>query len=84
MNPSVRVIAFKAETNLSENALIDKAKKRLEESKADAIVANDVGKPERGFGTDTNEVWIVTNEEVTHLELQSKTALARQLLKNLF
>ena len=40
----VLLVGFKAETNLTKNALIKSAQKKMKESGADIIVANDIGK----------------------------------------
>jgi len=40
----VLLIGFKAETDLTKNALIKSAQKKMKESGADIIVANDIGK----------------------------------------
>jgi phosphopantothenoylcysteine decarboxylase/phosphopantothenate--cysteine ligase len=46
------LVGFAAET---EN-LIQNAKQKVKEKNLDMIVANPIGKPEAGFGTDTNQV----------------------------
>jgi len=47
----------------------------------DMIVANDVSKDQVGFGTDTNEVFIIDRGgEVTHVPLSSKREVADKLL----
>ena len=80
MNPTIKLIAFKAESNISEEELIKKAQQRLQQSKADIIIANDVGKSDRGFGTDTNEVIIITKENhIQKISLTTKKEIAKQL-----
>jgi len=39
----VFLVGFKAETNLSKKKLEESARKKLRESKADLIIANDIG-----------------------------------------
>jgi phosphopantothenoylcysteine decarboxylase/phosphopantothenate--cysteine ligase len=39
----VFLVGFKAEVNVSKKALIDSAKKKMKESDADIIIANDIG-----------------------------------------
>jgi len=47
------------------------------------IVANDVSKDRVGFGTDTNEVFIIDRGgEVPHIPLKSKREVADALLTN--
>ena len=80
MNPTIKLIAFKAESNISEEELIKKAQQRLQQSKADIIIANDVGKSDRGFGTDTNEVIIIRKENhIQKISLTTKKEIAKQL-----
>lgn len=51
-------VGFAAET---ENLLVH-AQKKLTSKGADMIVANDVSRPDSGFGTDTNEVVILSKD----------------------
>ncbi len=84
LNPSVKLILFKAEWGLSDDALIKRAKEKLAESNADAIIANDVSKADRGFSVDTNEVLLVTKSgRLVHLPLASKQEIAHQVLEKL-
>lgn len=53
------LIGFAAETN----DVIKYAKGKLEKKNADYIVANDVSKTDRGFGTDQNTVTLVGNND---------------------
>lgn len=53
------LIGFAAETN----DVIKYAKGKLEKKNADYIVANDVSKTDRGFGTDRNTVTLVGNND---------------------
>jgi len=75
------LVAFKAEYKLPKNKLVEKAYERLLESKADLIVVNDVGKKGVGFGTETNEVFIVDkNKSVIHVPLALKREVAGKIL----
>lgn len=77
----ISLIAFKAEYNLPEKELIKTAKARLIESDADAIVANDISKSDRGFQADTNEVIVILkNGDVQKLPLAPKKVIAQQIL----
>lgn len=85
LQSAVQLIAFKAESGLSEEELVLKAKKRLEESSADAIVANDISTPDRGFQSKTNEVVVVVKgKKPLKIPLASKTVIAEKLLEYLF
>jgi phosphopantothenoylcysteine decarboxylase/phosphopantothenate--cysteine ligase len=76
------LVAFKAEYDVTDSALIDKAYKKLQESGADLVVANDLGRKGSEAGSDKNQVFIVDRKKkVTHLPLESKQAIARKLLE---
>jgi len=58
----VLLVGFKAETNLTKNALIKSAQKKMKESGADIIVANDIGKKYQK-NPNYNHVIIVDNKK---------------------
>lgn len=59
LNTNIKLIAFKAEYNLSEDDLIKKTKEKMKTTNADAVIANDISRSDRGFESDMNEVLIV-------------------------
>lgn len=80
-SPKTFLVAFRAEYKLSKKELIESAYKRLLEANADLIVVNDVGKKGVGFGTDTNEIFIVDREKkVVHVPLALKREVATKIL----
>jgi phosphopantothenoylcysteine decarboxylase/phosphopantothenate--cysteine ligase len=81
VSPRTFLVAFRAEYRLPKQELIESAYERLQEAKADLIVVNDVGKKEAGFGTDTNEVFIVDkNRKAVHVQLAKKREVAKRIL----
>lgn len=81
VDPNIYLVGFKAEYNVPDEELIDRAYNRLKGAGMDLIVANDVAREGVGFGTETNEAFIVNDSRgVTHLELMSKRELARRIL----
>lgn len=81
LSPETFLIAFRAEYNLPEKQLIESAFERLGKADADMIVVNDVGKEGAGFGTDTNEVFIVDkNKMAIHVPLSPKREVAKKIL----
>jgi len=81
ISPRTFLVAFRAEYKLSEKDLIESAYRRLLEADADLIVVNDVSKKNVGFGTETNEVFIVDEEKkVVHVPLAPKQEVARKIL----
>ncbi|MDQ3847497.1 MAG: bifunctional phosphopantothenoylcysteine decarboxylase/phosphopantothenate--cysteine ligase CoaBC [Thermoproteota archaeon] len=76
------LVAFKADYCVSDSDLVEKAYRKLEESNADIVVANDIGRIGSEPGSDKNEVFIVNkNKEVVHLSPKSKVHVAQILLE---
>ncbi|HXG07089.1 MAG TPA: phosphopantothenoylcysteine decarboxylase, partial [Nitrososphaera sp.] len=76
------LVAFKADYGVSDSVLIEKAFKKLQESGADMVVANDLGRKGSEAGSDKNQVFIVDKKkQVIHLPLESKAAIARKILE---
>jgi phosphopantothenoylcysteine decarboxylase/phosphopantothenate--cysteine ligase len=81
VSPRSFLVAFRAEYRLPKKEMIESAHKRMLEAKADLIVVNDVGKKGAGFGTDTNEVFIIDkNKRAVHVPLAKKREVARKIL----
>jgi phosphopantothenoylcysteine decarboxylase/phosphopantothenate--cysteine ligase len=55
--PELVIVGFKAETNVSEEELIRKAREKMENHNIEMVVANDVGNG--GIGTEENEVYVI-------------------------
>ncbi|MGI0019798.1 MAG: phosphopantothenoylcysteine decarboxylase, partial [Nitrososphaera sp.] len=82
INKSTFLVAFKADYDVSDAVLVDKAYNKLKECNADLVVANDVGRKGSMAGSDDNEVFIVDKKrKVVHVPLDSKQAVARRLLE---
>ncbi len=80
VSPKTFLVAFKAEYKVSDKELVERARKRLKDSRADFVVANDVGREGAGFQADTNEVFIVgKDKKVVHIPLAPKRDIARKL-----
>jgi phosphopantothenoylcysteine decarboxylase/phosphopantothenate--cysteine ligase len=81
VSPRAFLVAFRAEYKLPKAELIESAYRRLLEARADLIVVNDVGKKGAGFGTITNEVFIVDKKKnVVHVPLRKKREVAAKIL----
>jgi phosphopantothenoylcysteine decarboxylase/phosphopantothenate--cysteine ligase len=70
------VIGFAAET---EN-VVENATKKLNEKRADLIVANDVSATDSGFDVDNNRIALVSSEGVVELPLLSKREAAARII----
>ena len=55
--PGLKIIGFKAETGISEEELIEQARKLMDSSHLSMVVANDVSSG--GMGTEENNVYLV-------------------------
>lgn len=77
--PHLFVVAFKADTTDSLKELEAVAKAYLAESKADMVVANDVSGG-AAFGSDYNELLVVTRRRTVHFARDLKVRLAARLL----
>ncbi len=70
------ICGFSMETeNMIENSRAKIAKKNI-----DMIVANNLKQSGAGFGTDTNIVTIITNDETLQLEKMSKEFVSNEIL----
>ena len=75
------LVAFKAEYNISDLSIVEKAYQKLEECNGDLIVANDIGRAGSEAGSDNDEVFIINRQKkVIHLPLQSKRDIAKKLV----
>ncbi len=80
LNHNVFLVGFKAEHNISEQALVEKATDMLCRTHADLVVANDVGK-HCVFGSDKNEVVMVAKQgTVKKIERTEKRIIAEKIV----
>jgi phosphopantothenoylcysteine decarboxylase/phosphopantothenate--cysteine ligase len=70
------LVGFAAE---SEN-LLENAQKKLSKKQADYIIANDISNQSIGFGSDKNQVSILSKEGIVKLPTADKEKLAHQIL----
>jgi len=70
------LVGFAAETD----DVVRKARDKRTRKRVDAIVANDVSQPDRGFEVETNAVTIVTADGDETVGLQSKDGVAAAIL----
>lgn len=79
---STFLVAFKADYDVTDSVLVEKAYKKLQESGADIVVANDLGRKGSEAGSDMNQVFIVDKrKKIVHVPLETKTGVARKLLE---
>ena len=82
LQKDVFLIGFKAETDISKKELVVRAKQKLRDSKADMIIANDIGKK---YFKDTryNELLIVDSKTVVAIGRNKKERIAKLICKNI-
>lgn len=81
VDADVFLVGFKAEYDLTDEELIRRSYDRMIGAGMDLIVANDVARKNTGFGTDTNEVFIIdTEKRVEHVPMASKYDIASKIL----
>jgi len=78
----VFLVGFKAETNLSKSALEGAARKKMNESKADLIIANDIGTRYQK-NPDFNEIILVNSGKAVSSGWKKKEKLAKIIRKKL-
>lgn len=76
------LVGFKAEANVSKQKLIESAKKRLKESKANMIIANDVG-TRYAKNTNYNEVLMVDDSKIISTGRKTKEQIVKLIRRQL-
>lgn len=78
----VFLVAFKAEYHVSERILLERSYRKLLDSDADMVVANDVGTEGASIGSDSNKIMIVDKfKNYYDFPLQNKESVAENILK---
>ncbi len=78
INEDIFLVGFKAEYNISEEEMINCAKTQMKDAGTDLVVANDVSHAGCEFGSDTNEV-ILVSDEIKKVSLNSKKEIAKSV-----
>lgn len=82
VNPNIFLVAFKAEYGLKNSQIKKIGMEKIQESHADAVVLNEIGKSDRGFGVDTNEVFVVRkNGSLKKIPISQKRIIAQELIQ---
>jgi len=75
------LIAFKAEYGLNPREMAAVGKVKLKQTRAYAVAVNDVSRPDRGFGTETNELVVVLKSgKIKKIPLAGKNEVAEKLV----
>ena len=79
----VFLVGFKAETNLSKSNLISAARKKLKESNAELIIANDIGLKKYKENPNYNNVIIVDSKKIVQSGWKKKSYVAKFVRKEI-
>jgi phosphopantothenoylcysteine decarboxylase/phosphopantothenate--cysteine ligase len=76
--PDLKIVGFKAETNVDDVELLTRAEKALRDSSLDLVIANDVARG--GMGTDDNRVLIVDRSGCSRQAAGRKSLIAKSII----
>lgn len=80
---NIILVGFKAEVNLSKKDLIRVARKKLQESNADIIIANNIGSPRYKKNPNNNEVLIIDSGKVRSSGWKKKQKIVKFIRKEI-
>ena len=78
INEDIFLVGFKAEYNISQEQMIKCAKTQMKDAGTDLVVANDVSHDGCAFGSETNEV-ILVSDEIKKIPLSSKKDISKSV-----
>ena len=79
------LVAFKAEYHVSDRILLERSYRKLLDSDADMVVANDIGTEGAFIGSDSNKIMIVDKfKKYYDFPLQNKESVAENILKLIY
>ena len=79
--PDLKIVGFKAETNVSDDELVKRATESMKSADLDFVVANDVGSG--GIGCEDNRVHIINRQGGSTLVQGKKSLIARKIVDSL-
>lgn len=81
-NRNMKVVGFKAVYKETEKDIVEIGKDKLQQSGADTIIVNDIGKDGIGFGSDENEVYIISHDrQILKIKRSPKIEIARKIIE---
>ena len=80
---NVFLVGFKAEANISKNEMIILGKKKMNESNADMIIANDIGSVRYKKNPESNEIFIIDSDKVISSGWMKKEKIAKFIKKEI-
>jgi phosphopantothenoylcysteine decarboxylase/phosphopantothenate--cysteine ligase len=79
--PHLKIVGFKAETGVTDEELVVRAKKSMQGAGLDLVVANDVARG--GMGTDDNRVLIIDRQAQCKAAQGKKSMIAKTIIDSL-
>ncbi len=79
----VFLVGFKAEASVSRKNLIESAKRKMRESNADMIIANDIGLNRYKSNRDKNNVIVIDSNRIVESGWKDKAVIARFIKKEI-
>jgi len=83
LQKDVFLVGFKAETNLTKKALERKAREKMKLSKADLMIANDIGSARYIKNPDHNEILLVNSKKTVSSGWKRKEKIAKIIRKEI-
>jgi phosphopantothenoylcysteine decarboxylase/phosphopantothenate--cysteine ligase len=83
LNPNIFLVGFKAEYNLSDEKLIKKGKRQIDESGSDLVLINDTGKENSEFGSDSNYAILIDKNDTEQFGTISKRELSTKIFNKI-
>lgn len=84
-NPNISLIGFKAVYKKTEEEMIRIGIEKQKASNSDFIIVNDVGRDDIGFGTDDNEVYVISSIGfIKKINKSTKINIAQKLINIIF
>jgi phosphopantothenoylcysteine decarboxylase / phosphopantothenate---cysteine ligase len=79
------LVAFKADCNISADSLLQKSYKKLIDSNADLVVANDICKKDTHIGSELNEIFLINkNKNYFYFPIQNKYDISNKIFKIIY
>lgn len=80
INPNILLVAFKAIYGSSKKQIISESQKLITNAHADYIIVNDISRPDIGFETEENEIYIISKDKkVKKVDKTHKQKIAEKI-----
>ena len=84
-NPGITLVGFKAEIGIDPKRIKFLGRRIMSDNQADYVIINDVGRKDIGFGSDYNEVYLLSSSgKLVKFRKQTKQIIAGQIIDAIF